>query len=46
MGFDNRKDVVDQIEYFLIRLLLLALLLLSGYKLLEPEVSGASLLNR
>jgi hypothetical protein len=42
MDVKERKDVFDQIEYYLIRLLLLALLLLSAYKLLEHEIYGAS----
>ena len=42
MGSEKRKDMFDQIEYYLIRLLLLALLLLSAYKLLEHEIYGAS----
>ena len=42
MATNNRNDVFAQIEYFLIRLLLIALLLIAAYKLLEREIYGAS----
>ncbi len=42
MDRDNRNDLFSQIEYLLIRLLLMALLLIGGYKLLEREIYGAS----
>jgi hypothetical protein len=38
MDRDNRNDLFSQIEYLLIRLLLIALLLIGGYKLLEREI--------
>jgi len=38
----DRSDLFSQIEYLLIRLLLIALLLIGAYKLLEREVYGAS----
>ena len=42
MDTNNRKDVFAQIEYYLVRLLLIALLLIAAYKLLEREIYGAS----
>lgn len=42
MATNNRNDIFAQIEYFLIRLLLIALLLIAAYKLLEREIYGAS----
>jgi hypothetical protein len=43
MKSEKPKDVFDQIEYYLIRVLLLALLLLSAFKLLEREIHGAGI---
>ena len=42
MDRHDRSDLFSQIEYLLIRLFLIALLLISAYKLLEREVYGAS----
>lgn len=41
MDSTKLKNVFDQIEYYSIRLLLLALLLISASKLLERELHGA-----
>lgn len=41
MNLTKLKDVFDQIEYYLIRLLLLALLLISASKLVEQELHGS-----
>ena len=38
----DRDNIFSQIEYLLIRLLLIALLLIGGYKLLEREIHAAS----
>lgn len=46
MDTTKLKDIFDQIEYYLIRLLLLALLLISSYKLLEREIHGAEVNER
>ena len=46
MNSTKLKDLFDQIEYYLIRLLLLALLLISAYKLLEREIHGTDAKER
>lgn len=45
MAYVKEKDIFDQIEYFLIRILLLILLLLAAYKLVQQEIHGASIIN-
>lgn len=42
MDRNNPNDLFSQIEYLLIRLLLIALLVLGAYKLLQREIYGAS----
>jgi hypothetical protein len=39
---NSRNDLFSQIEYLLIRLLLIALLVIGAYKLLKLEIYGAS----
>ena len=42
MDKHDRSDLFSQIEYLLIRLLLIALLLLGAYELLKQEIYGSS----
>ena len=41
----QRNEVITQIEYFVIRLLLLALLLVAAYRILDGEIHLSGLIS-